>query len=195
MAARGGDGRGTTTEGSMPKPRRTRLVALGFMDETVAWTTLEEIKAAISRKDIEVEDWALIRKDGEGKVSFVTDKSADPGAARGALFGGAAGMVLAAISGPIGVGAVVAGTAIGAVTAALKDSGFKNDDLESISRLMTRGRSGILLAIPLEAADRFHHFEQVNVLPATADTHYQVDIVPGRTFEQALEAYRAQEDA
>ena len=43
---------------------------------------------------------------------------------------------IAVISGPIGVGAVAAGAAIGAVSAALKDSGLKDKDLESMSHLM-----------------------------------------------------------
>jgi len=179
----------------MAKPKRTRVIALGFADESVAWAVREELKEAIARKAIEVEDYVLIHKDSDGKVTFTTDRSADPGAVRGAAFGGAAGLVLAAISGPIGVGAVVGGAAIGSVTAALKDSGFKSDDLETVSRLMARGRSGLLIAVPLDAADRFEAFEQGNEVLASPDSRYQVDILPGRTFERAIEEYRIQEES
>jgi len=178
----------------MAKPKRTRLVALGFVDESIAWAVREEIKAAIARTEIEVEDYVLIHKDADGKATFTTDRSVDPGAVRGGAFGGAAGLVLAVISGPIGLGAVVGGAAIGAVTAALKDSGFKSDDLEAVSRLMTGGRNGLLIAVPLDAADRFETFEKGNEVLASADSRYQVDIVPGRTFEQAIEEYRIQEE-
>ncbi len=178
----------------MAKAKRTRLVALGFADESVARAVREELRGAIDRREIEVEDYVLIHKDGDGKVTYTTDKSADPGAARGAAFGGAAGLVLAAISGPIGVGAVVGGAAIGSVTAALKDSGLKRDDLETVSRLMMRGRSGLLIAVPLDAADRFQAFEQTNEVLMSADSRHQVDIVPGRTFEQAIEQYRIHEE-
>jgi uncharacterized membrane protein len=178
----------------MAKPKRTRVIALGFVDESVAWAVHEELKAAINRKEIVIEDYVQIHKDADGKVTFTTDKSADPGAMRGAAFGGASGLVLAAISGPIGVGAVVGGAAIGAVTAALKDSGFKNDDLDAVSRLMARGRSGLLIAIPLNEADRFDAFEQGNEVIASADSRYQVDIVPGRSFEQAIDEYKMHEE-
>jgi uncharacterized membrane protein len=179
----------------MAESKRTRLVALGFAEEMVARTVLEETKAAIARKDIVVSDWALIHKDAEGKVSKMTDKSADPGAVRGGVFGGAAGLVLAVISGPIGAGAVVGGAAVGAVTAALKDSGFKNDDLDAVSRLMARGRSGLLLSIPMESVEQFDEFVAGNVVFASADTRYQVDLTPTRDFDKALEEYRIQEDA
>jgi uncharacterized membrane protein len=179
----------------MSEPKRTRLYAIGFGDELTATTVLEALKAAISRKEIEVEDYALIHKEPGGKVTTTTSKTADPGAARGGLFGGAAGLVLAAVSGPIGVGAVVGGAAIGAVTAALKDSGFKDDDLAAVARLMADGRTGILVAVPLAAAPKFEEYMAEDVVFLASDRRYQVDIVPGRSFDQALEEYRRDEEA
>src|SRR5256885_10457128 len=54
----------------------------------------------------------------DGKVKFIESK--DWGAGRGALLGGAIGV----IGGPIGV---LAGGSIGALLSQLRDSGFKND--------------------------------------------------------------------
>lgn len=179
----------------MSEPKRTRLYFFGFAEEMVARTVLETIKDGASKKVITVEDWALVHKAPGGKLTIQNDKSKDPGAARGALFGGGAGMVLAALSGPIGLGAVAGGAAIGAVAAAIKDSGFKNDDIEAVSRFMADGRTGIMLATPLAEADKVDAFIAENDVFESSDRKTHVDIVPGRDFEQALEEYRRKEEA
>jgi uncharacterized membrane protein len=177
----------------MSEPKRTRLYFFGFAEEMVARTVLEVIKDGASKKVITVEDWALVHKAPGGKLTIENNKSKDPGGARGALFGGGAGMVLAALSGPIGLGAVAGGAAIGAVTAAIKDSGFKNDDIESVSRFMEDGRTGIMLATPLAEADTFDTFVAEHDEFDASDRKHHVDIVPGRDFEQALAEYRRAE--
>jgi uncharacterized membrane protein len=179
----------------MSEPKRTRLVFLGFAVEEVAGTVLGVIESGIQSKAITVDDWALVHKAPGGKLTIRTDKSRDPGAARGALFGGGAGYLLAALAGPIGAGAVAAGAAIGAVTAAVKDSGLKNDDIVEVSKFMADGRTGIMVAMPLEAADQWDQFVDTNVEFQAADRRHQVDIVPGRDFEQALDEYRRKEEA
>ena len=179
----------------MSEPKRTRLVFLGFAVEDVANTVLGVIESGIRAKAITVEDWALVHKAQGGKLTIKTDKKRDPGAARGALFGGGAGYLLAALSGPIGAGAVVAGAAIGAVTSAVKDSGLKNDDILEVSKFMEDGRTGIMVAVPLAAAEQWDTFVSNTVEFEAADRRHQVDIVPGRDFEQALEEYRRTEEA
>jgi hypothetical protein len=94
---------------------------------------------------------------------------------------------------PIGAGAVVPARP-SAVTAALKDSGFKNDEIEAVSRFMADGRSGLMIAVPLAEAERFDAFMADNVVFTAADRRHQVDIVPGRSFEDALEQYRRHEE-
>jgi uncharacterized membrane protein len=177
----------------MAEPKRTRLYFFGFAEEMVARTVLEVIKDGVSKKAIVVEDYALVHKDPGGKLTITNDKTKDPGASRGALFGGGAGIVLAALSGPLGLGAVAGGAAIGAVTAAVRDSGFKNDDVEAVSRFMADGRSGIMLATPLADAPAFDEFVAEHPEFDASDRKHQVDIVPGRDFEQALDEYRRAE--
>jgi len=179
----------------MSDPKRTRLVFLGFAEEMVARTVLEVIKGGISDKRIVVSDWALVHKALGGKLTVTTDKGKDPGGVRGGLFGGGAGLLLATLSGPIGAGAILGGAAIGAVTAAMKDSGLKNDDIETVSTFMADGRTGILLAIPLADADAFDVFAAEQPEFDASDRRYQVDIVPGRTFEDAIDQYRLTEEA
>jgi uncharacterized membrane protein len=76
----------------------------------------------------------LVKPDGD--VKFVESK--DWGAGRGALLGGAIGI----IGGPIGM---LAGGGIGALSAKLRDSGFKNDQLEQLGRsLGPNGSAGVI---------------------------------------------------
>ena len=178
----------------MSEPKRTRLVFLGFAEEMVATNVLEVIKGGIDGKEIVVDDWAMVHKAEGGKLTVTTDKKKDPGAVRGGVFGGGVGMILAAISGPVGMGAVAAGAAIGAVTAAIRDSGFKGDEIEEVSHLMADGRTGIMVGFPLEEAARWDEFVANHVEFESPDKRHTVDIVPGRSFEEALEEYRAHEE-
>jgi uncharacterized membrane protein len=175
----------------MAEPKRSRLYFLGFAEPGVAQYVLEKVKEAVDAKEVVVADWAMINK-GEGRnAEITTNKKVDPGAARGAGAGGLAGAVLAGISGPIGVGAIVGGAAIGAITAALKDSGLKDHDLESISNLMAAGRGGLVIAVPLDEADRFEEWMSRTPEFEASDRRQVVDIVPGRTLDDAIEDYIA----
>jgi uncharacterized membrane protein len=178
----------------MAEPKRTRLFILGFGRPGIAPYILEGVKQAKDRKWIELADWALIQKPEGSKATISTSKQADPGGARGAGFGGLAGGLLAVISGPIGVGAVVGGAAIGAVTAALKDSGLKDKDLESMSHLMAEGREGLVIAVPLDRADEFQEYMDSTDDFAAADRRLVVDIVPGRTLQDAIDDYIEHEE-
>src|SRR5215831_9410982 len=74
----------------------------------------------------------------DGKAKFVESK--DWGAGRGALLGGAIGI----IGGPIGI---IAGGTIGGLTAKLRDSGFKNSQLEALGKSMQPGSSASVIEI------------------------------------------------
>src|SRR4029453_6104646 len=171
----------------MAEPKPSRLFLRGFRDAGTPPYVPELIKEGVKDNQITVSDWAMIRRSAAGEPEITTDQSVDPGATPRAASGGGAGLVLAPISGPIGVGAVVAGAAIGAVTAALRDSGIKDDDLNAISSLMKEGRSGLVVAAPLDAADRFQEFMDAHVEFESVIRRLQVDVVPGHSLEQAIE--------
>jgi uncharacterized membrane protein len=78
----------------------------------------------------------------DGNVKFVESK--DWGAGRGALLGGAIGI----IGGPIGI---LAGGSIGALTSKLRDSGFKNDQLEALGKSMQPSSSASVIEISADA--------------------------------------------
>jgi uncharacterized membrane protein len=84
----------------------------------------------------------VVREDGH--VKFVESK--DWGAGRGALMGGVIGI----LGGPLGI---LAGGGIGALAAKLRDSGFKNDQLEALGKSMTPGSSATVLEIAADTVD------------------------------------------
>jgi uncharacterized membrane protein len=81
----------------------------------------------------------------DGKAKFVESK--DWGAGRGALLGGAIGI----IGGPIGI---VAGGTIGAAVSKLRDSGFKNDQLEQLGKSLQPNSSAVVVEIAGDAIDQ-----------------------------------------
>jgi len=92
----------------------------------------------------------------DGGVKFVESK--DWGAGRGALVGGVVGI----IGGPIGM---LAGGGVGALAAKLRDSGFKNDQLEQLGKSLVPNSSAAVLEI---GADAVPDAEQIlKILGAT----------------------------
>jgi uncharacterized membrane protein len=80
----------------------------------------------------------------DGKAKFVESK--DWGAGRGALLGGAIGI----LGGPLGI---IAGGSIGALVSKLRDSGFKNDQLEQLGKSLQPNSSAIVVEIAGDAID------------------------------------------
>jgi len=80
----------------------------------------------------------------DGKAKFVESK--DWGAGRGALLGGAIGI----LGGPLGI---VVGGGIGAAVSKLRDSGFKNDQLEQLGKSLHPNSSAVVIEIASDALD------------------------------------------
>jgi hypothetical protein len=80
----------------------------------------------------------------DGKAKFVESK--DWGAGRGALLGGAIGI----LGGPLGI---VVGGGIGAAVSKLRDSGFKNDQLDQLGKSLQPNSSAIVIEIAGDAID------------------------------------------
>jgi hypothetical protein len=87
---------------------------------------------------------AVLHVRSDGKAKFVESK--DWGAGRGALLGGVIGL----IGGPIGM---VAGGSIGALVSKLRDSGFKNDQLETLGNSLGPNSSAVVVEIAADAVD------------------------------------------
>jgi uncharacterized membrane protein len=179
----------------MGEPKRTRLIFLGFPDRAQAEAVVDVIMAGRESKAIVIEDMVLVHKEMGGKVTVEGMKSSEPGAGRGAAVGGALGAVLAVVSGPIGIGAVLGGAAIGAVAGHAKATGLSKEQIDTASRFMADGRTGVIVAIPLAEAEVWEPFVAEHEEFAASDAHHSMDIVPGRTFEQGVDEYIAKEEA
>jgi hypothetical protein len=84
----------------------------------------------------------FVRPDGTAKFT----EAKDWGAGRGALLGGAIGI----IGGPLGI---LAGGGIGALASKLRDSGFKNDQLEQLGKSLGPNSSAVVVEIDGDAID------------------------------------------
>jgi uncharacterized membrane protein len=87
---------------------------------------------------------AVLHVKPDGKVKFAESK--DWGAGRGALLGGVIGI----IGGPIGI---VAGGSIGALTSKLRDSGFKNDQLETLGTSLGPNGSAVVVELAADTVE------------------------------------------
>ena len=85
---------------------------------------------------------AVLHVKPDGTVKFVESK--DWGAGRGALLGGAIGI----IGGPLGV---LAGGGIGALAAKLRDSGFPDSQLEALGKTLEPGGSAVVVELAADA--------------------------------------------
>ena len=117
------------------------FLVVAFTDENAADQMLDAMKAAKKQQQFYFEDAAVIRQDAQGKVHYheTGDMSTGKGAGIGALVGG----VIGVLGGPAGVavGAGV-GAAIGGAIAT-RDTGFKNESLETVGVALKPGTSAV----------------------------------------------------
>ena len=125
----------------MPDEPARKLLAATFETPDGGSRAAGAIGGALREK---IGNSAVLFVKPDGKAKFVESK--DWGAGRGALLGGAIGI----IGGPLGV---LAGGSIGALAAKLRDSGFKNDQLEQLGRSLGPNTSAVVVEIASDAVD------------------------------------------
>ena len=168
------------------------LFVLGFPEAALAEAAIREIGNLGWNNNLKVIDWAIVTKSPDGKVTTRENTSKDPGAARGAVAGGIAGALIA-LTGPVGLAAVAASAGIGAVTAALHDSGFKNEDLRSVASLMKDGRTVLILTVDSVYRDRLRMAltDVPELVAADQAIESPVDGSTGNQLREAVEQYRS----
>lgn len=122
-----------------------QLVIAGFQDERGADAALDMLKQAKKERLIGIEDAAVLRKDGKGKVHI--KETADMGGGKGAAIGGVLGGAVGAIAGAALAGPAIVGALVGGLAAKLKDSGFDNDRLETVGSQLPSGSSAIVAVV------------------------------------------------
>ncbi len=120
------------------------VVIAAYNEEDGAKKALDELKSAQKDKVIAIKDAAVLRKDKDGKLHVM--ETGDMTGKRGALYGGVAGAVLGALTGPVGW-AALGGAAIGGLVAKLQDSGFDNKRLASVGANLQPSTSAIVAVI------------------------------------------------
>jgi uncharacterized membrane protein len=122
----------------MPDENR-KIVAAAFSTSDGGTRAAGAIAGAMPDK---VGNTAVLFVKPDGTPKFIESK--DWGAGRGALLGGAIGI----LGGPIGI---LAGGGIGALAAKLRDSGFKNDQLEQLGKSLGPGNSAAVVELAADA--------------------------------------------
>jgi len=118
-----------------------KILAASFTTADGGWRGAGAVAGAFRDK---VGNTAVLDVKPDGGVKFVESK--DWGAGRGALLGGVIGI----IGGPLGM---IAGGGIGALAAKLRDSGFKNDQLEKLGKSLVPGSSAVVIEIGADAVE------------------------------------------
>lgn len=123
----------------MSQPTARKIVAASFPSATGGSRAAGAIAGGLPDK---IGNTAVLFVKPDGTPKFVESK--DWGAGRGALLGGAIGI----IAGPLGI---IAGGGIGALAAKLRDSGFKNDELHQLGESLSPGSSAVVIEIAADS--------------------------------------------
>ena len=123
----------------MSKDTAAQVVAAFFEFEDGAKFTLEMLEDGGFKKALG--DKALLSMDYDGKVSI--KEYGDMGGGKGAVIGGALGLLLPGIGTVVGV---AGGALIGGLAAKLHDAGFPNDQLKALGDQL-KPNSSLLLAV------------------------------------------------
>lgn len=175
---------------------KKHLFVLGYPHRAAAEAAVAELTEVGHDQFVEMKDYAIISKGETGKLEITESKSADPGAERGAVVGGLGAAFIALAATPIGAGAILVGAGVGAVAAALRDSGFKTKDMEEVGRLMQDGRTILLVTVRPEDTDKMRQgMDDIPELKA-ADRRWEADVDPKskNVLHDAIAQYKSQRD-
>jgi len=179
----------------MTSEGKKHLFVLGYPDRASADAAVAELDELQRDQFLEVKDYAVLSKGADGQMTVAEDKDADPGARRGMVAGALGGAFIALAATPIGAGAILVGMGVGAVGSALRDSGFKDKDMEEVGRLMEGGRTLLLLAVRPEDTARLQGVLQDIPEFKAADRRWETDVDASskNVLRDAIEQYKAQE--
>lgn len=135
-------------------------------DRATGEGVLERLDEARSNDEIGLADLALVYKNDKGKVKV--QQTSDVGFGRGAVRGGAVGLIIGILAAPVGTATAV-GAAAGGVVAKLRDSGIDNKAMKAYGALLEDGHS-LVCALGEESAIS----QLVDGADATPDSEYLV---------------------
>lgn len=125
----------------------SELVVLLFDDVGKADKALEEVKGLANYKALKIVDAAVLRRDGDGKVTL--KETDDFSGKKGAVVGAVGGALVSLLMGPVGwVAGAAAGAGIGGLGAHLGDRGLPNQALEDLKTQL--GPNSSMLVVQVE---------------------------------------------
>lgn len=126
------------------------LIVIGYDDEETAERVLDELQDLQHDYLIDLQDAAVVRRDGKGKLKVQTPGSpTGAGALGGAFWGLLFGLIFLV---PVG-GAIIGGIA-GALMGKGVDLGIKEDFKKKVGDLVGPGKSAVLMVIRKATPDR-----------------------------------------
>jgi len=119
----------------------TKLIVIMFEDVDDAQNALNDLKEIEKQGQIEIDDFAIIRKDTDGKVHVHNTTPA--GAKKGAVVGGLLGLIVAGIFFP--VAGIVIGAGGGALIGKAMQLGIDKDFVNEVVEKLEPGSSALFL--------------------------------------------------
>ena len=127
----------------------TRLIVMLFENKDDAHNVLRDLKKLETEGQIEIDDFAIVVKDINGKVAV--DKTAAYGAKKGALVGGLLGLLLAGLFFPLAGIAIGAGG--GALIGKMSQLGIDKEFIQEVVDKLTPGSSALFVTGERGAAE------------------------------------------
>ena len=125
-----------------------RVIGIPVTDQEHGEFVMDSLKAAVDRKQVTLEDLALVVKQADGKVKIhqTKDITAGKGAVRGSLIGAVIGLAA-----PPLLGLAVVGAGVGALWGKLRDRGVDDNLMKNVVEPLDRGH-GIVFALGDDAS-------------------------------------------
>jgi uncharacterized membrane protein len=122
------------------------LIAVRFDEPLLAQELLLAFARLAKRNVADIEDAAIVAKDGDGKISLRQTRDVMPG--QGAASGGWVGALVGIIGGPLGVLAGGAlGAAAGGLFAKLRDVGIDDDHMKEMGERLSRDSAALFVLL------------------------------------------------
>ena len=123
-----------------------------FPDRPRAEVTIDALKQMAKQGNIEILDAALVEKDVSGKVHIdeVKELTTRKGATRGAVVGGAIGLIFP----PAVLASAAVGAAAGGLLGKMRDTGIKTADLKQAGAELQPGQAGVVAIVEATWAER-----------------------------------------
>lgn len=126
------------------------IIVATFDSAQGAHDGLGTLKKARRKEDLEIQDAVSLRKDDKGRIRVT--ETGDWSGRRGMVVGGIAGGALGVLTGGVGWLALGGAAATG-LTSRLRDSGFDNQELRTLTNRLDPNTSALLVVCANSSAD------------------------------------------